>query len=486
MQALSSLFRACHISNSYDACHISGPRLSWVRACHFSRTVALGLAALFALAACGGSDSSDSDYEFAYLQFYNASPNGANVEMREVDGDSFGSAQFGDATSMYSMESGELVLEFIRTDSDDQEVYIDEITVNLKEGEKTMIVMSGDFNSPSFNEYSYERETLEDHFRLLAISVTMDGESFDFYMSDAGDPFEAANFLGTITPNDLGELTYWDGDDDSDDFDEGEYTVYLTAPGSTDVIFESQTLDFIYETEYVMALRDVSGAIQEGLVVDTILNSSTVSGLTDVEADAQYRIYNSTNLDTPVTVTFGGNTDEEDIEFTLAADELSDFTAIRYGDYRVSVEDTSGSITNLSNKLITLNQGESKAILIYEKDGKLGASTFEESGLPQAYDKTVNFINLVSDYDDVEIFLVRHDETIDTAEYRVNNLEFGETSTEVLPSDFYEVIAVYEDDNDEQVLLDRTALFGFTEEENYIVTVEPADTATGYEINILF
>ena len=68
----------------------------------------------------------------------------------------------------------------------------------------------------------------------------------------------------------------------------------------------------------------------------------------------------------------------------------------------------------------------------------------------------------------------------------MNNLEFGETSTEVLPSDFYEVIAVYEDDNDEQVLLDRTALFGFTEEENYIVTVEPADTATGYEINILF
>jgi hypothetical protein len=56
----------------------------------------------------------------------------------------------------------------------------------------------------------------------------------------------------------------------------------------------------------------------------------------------------------------------------------------------------------------------------------------------------------------------------------------------VLPSDYYEVIAVYEDDNEEQVLLDRTALFGFTEEENYIVTVEPADTPTGYEINVLY
>ena len=65
-------------------------------------------------------------------------------------------------------------------------------------------------------------------------------------------------------------------------------------------------------------------------------------------------------------------------------------------------------------------------------------------------------------------------------------LEFAESTSEVLPSDYYEVIAVYEDDNEEQVLLDRTALFGFTEEENYIVTVEPADTPTGYEINVLY
>ena len=64
------------------------------------RAVAIGLVALLGLTACGGSDSSSSDYSYAYIQFYNASPNGANVEMREVDGDSFGSAQFGDTTSL--------------------------------------------------------------------------------------------------------------------------------------------------------------------------------------------------------------------------------------------------------------------------------------------------------------------------------------------------------------------------------------------------
>ncbi|NDV91739.1 DUF4397 domain-containing protein [Alteromonas sp. 345S023] len=449
------------------------------------RTVALGLIALLGLSACGGSDSS-SDYSYAYIQFYNASPNGANVEMREEDGDSFGSAQFGDATAMYSMDNDEIDLEFIRTDSDDQEVLVGNYTVKLKYGVKTLIVLSGDFDNPVISEYTYERDTMEDHFRLFALSVTLDEDSYDFYLSDSGDPFEAANFLGTVTANEMIEFEYWDQDDDSDNFDEGEYTIYLTEPGSTDVVFESQTLDFVYETEYLLTIRDVSGAIQNGVVVDTILNSSSVTALTDVEADAQYRIYNSTNVDSDLTVTFGGNTDEEDVEFTLSADELSDFSEIRYGDYRVTVTDPSGELTSLSNKLITLNQGESKAILIYEQDGALGAATFIESGLPQAYDKTVNFVNLVSDFDDVDFYLVRNDETIDTAEYDLQNLEFGETKTEVLPSDYYEVIAVYEDDNEEQVLLDRTSLFGFTEEENYIVTVEPADTATGYEINILY
>ncbi|BFT31599.1 DUF4397 domain-containing protein [Alteromonas sp. D210916BOD_24] len=461
---------------------ISQPSLcvTWLRA------IAVGLIVLVGLSACGGSDGSSSDYTYAYIQFYNASPNGANVEMREVDGDSFGSAQFGDTTSMYSMESGEIELEFIRTDSDDQEVFIEELEVDLREGYKTIVVMSGDFNAPTFTVYSFERETLEDHFRLFALSVAVDDTSYDFYMSESGDPFEAANFLGTITTGEMVELSYWDTDDDSDDFDEGEYTIYLTAPGGDEVIFESQTIDFIYETEYLMTLRNVSGAIQEGLVVDTILNSSTVTALTDVEADSQYRIYNSTNIDTPLQVTFGGNTDEEDVSFTLAAGQLSDFSAIRYGDYRVTVTDPTGTVTALNNKLITLNQGESKAILIYATNDKLGAATFVESGLPQAYDKTVNFINLVDDFDDVDFYLVRNDETIDTAEYDVQNLEFAENTTEVLPSDYYEVIAVYEDDNEEQILLDRTALFGFTEEENYIVTVEPADTPTGYEINVLY
>ncbi|MBU2977253.1 DUF4397 domain-containing protein [Alteromonas sp. C1M14] len=441
------------------------------------------LAVAVGLTACG-SDS-DSDYSYAYIQFYNASPNGSTVTMQDDDGDELGSAQFGDSTSLISTDNGDLDLEFIRTDSDDQEVLLHEMTVKLKTGYKTLIVLSGDFDDPDWTEYQFKRESIEDdHFRLFVTSVREDQSQYDFYMSDDGDPFEAANYLGTMTYGELNELEFWDPDDDSDDFDSDEYTIYITNPGETEVLFESQTLDFDYDIEYVLAVRDLSGALNDGMSVDAILNSSYVTNITDVDADAQYRIYNSTDYD--VTVTFGGEDGVDDTVFTLNAGELSDFTDIDYGDYRVTVDTEEDGIESLSNKLVTLNQGESKAIMIDLNGNKLSANSFVESDLPQSYDKTVSFVNLVDDFDDIDFYLVRNDETIDTADYYTLNMEFEESSTLVLPSDYYEVIAVYEDDNDEQILLDRTALYGFTEDENYIVTVEPADNATGYEINVLF
>ncbi|GGW82546.1 DUF4397 domain-containing protein [Alteromonas halophila] len=436
-----------------------------------------------ALTACGDSDSEDTEYSYAYLQFYNASANGANIEMREVDGSSFGSAQFGDATTLFSLEEGDIELEFVRTDADDQEVLIDTLTVTINEGEKTLMVLSGDFDAPSITRYSFKREELDEHFRLFTVGLMTQETYFDVYMSESGDPFEAAEFVGTADNASLTEMVFWDGDSDSDDFDSDEYTLYLTEPGATDVVFESQTIDFLYDTEYVLAVRDISGAIKNGMTVDMVLNSTSVTAITDVDAASQYRVYNATSA--PLTITLGGNTDEEDQQFTLAPDSLSEFTAIRYGDYRISAESEDASIGALNNKLVTLNQSESKAILLYQTSDALNAATFIESSLPQTYDKTVNFINLSPDIDDLDVYMVRNDETIDTAQYSVQNLSPAESTSDILPPDYYEVIAVYEDDNGEQTLLDRTPLIGFNEEQNYIVTLEPANTPTGYEIAIL-
>jgi hypothetical protein len=441
-----------------------------------------------ALVACGGSsEEEESTYSESYLQFYNGSSNSALTTMSEVDGSDLGSATYGDATSLFSAESGELELEFYRSDADDQEVSLQEMTVNLKDGEKLLLVLSGDYANPSFDEFRFEREELDDHFRLFVTSVVSDQNSYDLYMSDAGAPFSAANFLGTVNYQGFDELIYWDADTDSDNFDEGEYVLYLTEPGSDQPFYESTTINFNFDTEYVLALRTTTGAIQDNLEIDLIINSSTITPYADADASAQYRVYNSLDISSPINLTLNGNDGAGD-SIELAANTLSEFSVVDFGDYRLSAIAQDESNMSFNNRLVTLNQGESKAILLYQDaESNLTSLALEESTLPQVYDHQIQVANLSPDFFEVDLYFVRKDETIETAEYHINGIDYAESRSITLPSDFYELIAVYDDNTDTQVLLDRTALVGINEEVNYILTIEKTDeSATGYKISLLF
>lgn len=117
-------------------------------------------------------------------------------------------------------------------------MYIDEIIVDFEVGYKIIVVMSGDFNVFIFNVYLYECEIMEDYFWLFVFLVVVDDLFYDFYMSELGDLFEVVNFLGIVIIGDMIELNYWDVDDDSDYFDEGEYIIYFIELGSDEVVFE--------------------------------------------------------------------------------------------------------------------------------------------------------------------------------------------------------------------------------------------------------
>ena len=142
--------------------------------------------AALGLSACGGSDDNNNDFPDAYLQFYNGSANSAVTAVREKDVGVLGSASYGDSTSLFTRDAGNIELEFFRTDSDDQEVLINETTVNLSDGQKTLMILSGDFANPTFSEHKYVREELDNHFRLFATALVSDQSSYDLYMSDSG------------------------------------------------------------------------------------------------------------------------------------------------------------------------------------------------------------------------------------------------------------------------------------------------------------
>jgi hypothetical protein len=448
----------------------------------------LGVLLASLLTACSNSDDSNQTFaSSAYVQFYNGSSNSAQTIMRGTEQPRIlGSAAYGDATSLFSVEGGVTEVEFYRTDSDDEEVIIETRDIDLPTGQKTLVMLSGDFANPTFNEFRFTREELVDHFRLFAVSVTSDQTSYDLHMSDSGAPFAAANLLGTVNYESFDELTYWAPDSDSDDFDEGSYTIYLTAPGSQDVIFESDTVSFQFATEYVLVIRGSTGALQSGVEVDLVLNSSTVSNYDDINASAQFRIYNSLDDDT-VTVSLNGNGDVNP-SAELAPNSKTDFTEVEFGDYRLTAESTTNAELTFNNRLVTLNQGESKAILIYQNAAdKLTSVSFNESTKPQVFDKQVAAANLVSDYADVDLYFVRKDETVESAQFLISSIDPGEVKGVTLPSDFYELVAVFDDNEDTQVLLDRTELLGLNEEQNYIITIEEsASSPTGYKISVLY
>ena len=448
----------------------------------------MGVVLATGLTACSSSDDDNQQFSnAAYVQFYNGSSNSAQTIMRGTEETQvLGGASYGDSTSLFTAEGGFTEIEFYRTDSDDEEVIIETREIDLPTGQKTLVMLTGDFANPTFNEFRFNREELEDHFRLFAVSVTDDQTSYDLYMSDSGAPFSAANLLGTVNYESFEEQTFWAPDSDSEDFDEGSYTVYLTAPGSQDVIFESDTISFQFDTEYVLVIRGSTGALQSGVEVDLVLNSSSVSNFDDINASAQYRIYNSLDNDA-VTVSLDGNGDTNP-SVELAANAKTDFTEVEFGDYRLSAESTTDGALAFNNRLVTLNQGESKAIIIYQDEtDALTSMSFNESTQPQVFDKQVAAVNLVSDFADVDLYFVRKDETVESAQFLIASIDPGEFKGVTLPSDFYELVAVFDDNEDTQILLDRTELIGLNEEQNYIISIEESETSpTGYKISVLF
>lgn len=438
----------------------------------------------FLLPACGGSGGSDSDnsYPEAYVQLYNGSANSASTSLY-IDNNALGDASYGEATGLYTQDAKEVTLSLRRTDASDKVVEVMSQDINLSDGHKSLYLMLGDYTDPELVEHKFERAELDDHFTLHAISTVAEKE-YDLYVAEAGAPLTDAHLMGSLMFGELVEAEYWDGDSDSADWNVDDYVVYLTEPGKTEVLYESGTMAFNFETEYVMVVRSSAGASQNNLIVDLIINSSRVPTYRDIRAGAQYRFYNSMETGIDLTATLKGNDIEKNTD--VAARELSAFSNVKYGDYQISASSEDAQWA-FSNRLLTLNQGESKTVVLYRNaQDQLSSLAFEDSELPQVYEHEVNVANLVKDYSSIDIYFVRQDETVDTAQYKLLNLGFAESDDISLPSDYYEIIALYDDNSGNQTLLYRTQALAIDEEVNYLVSVEPdSSSASGYRVALL-
>ncbi|KXI30941.1 hypothetical protein [Paraglaciecola hydrolytica] len=439
-----------------------------------------------ALLACGSSKDKEeeSTYSEAYLQFYNGSATSALTYLREVDGQALGSAVYGDATSLLTVESGEMALKFYRQDTDNKEILIEEMQSTLKKGEKSLMILSGSGSAQNVAEHKFVREELSAEFRLFSSSVIEGDSRYDLYLADEGDTFSEAHKLNTLAYQDFSEVNYW-GATSADNFKLGSYVVYLTLPGQTEPVFQSAPIAFSFTTEYVLLLRATAGANSGNIEVDVVANSSTVTTYSDVNESAQYRIYNSLPSGASLHVTLDGSGNNSST-LDVAAKTLSDFTDMNFGNYRLSAELVSDASISFNNNFVTLNQGTSKAIILYQNaNNELKSLAFNESTLPQSFQFQVEVVNLLAEFSSLELYFVRAGETLDNAKYVISALNFAKSKSITLPDDTYEILALVTS-NGTQLLLDRSEQVEFEQGKNHIISIEKDDTSvSGYKIRIL-
>ncbi|WP_240223089.1 DUF4397 domain-containing protein [Rheinheimera hassiensis] len=431
------------------------------------------------LTGCGSSNSDDTSatYTSSYIQLYNGSANSTSTRLILTDSDDSsvlaGAATYTDATSLVTYTPATYDIKLSRLNSDGDDISALETSITLRQSYKHLLLLTGDYNSPELLTLEFLRDdSLTDTFKLYVVSLLPD-DAYDVYLSKSDATFDDATLAATLNYSQISSVL---------EFDSGNYIIYVTAAGSRDILFQSSKYNFEYLTEYVLVPRIASGPLAGNIAVDVINNTTTVGNLTDLTAQAQFRLYNS--------IDSIGNSDiylNDSITFTsLAADSLSDYVELAAKDYRLSASDEQG-VFYLNSALMTLNQGQSKAVVLYQNaSANTAAVVVEESNAPQIYDFDVNVVNTITSYSSLSVYFVPPNETIDTAEYYITSLNSGAQKEINVPDGEYTVFLLYTDSNKNQTLLAESEVQQFVAGSNYLLIAEPDNSSnSGYKLSVL-
>ncbi|KKO47309.1 hypothetical protein WG68_01320 [Arsukibacterium ikkense] len=428
----------------------------------------LALGALLSLTACGGS-SDDQAVSKSYVQFYNGAADSANPNFR-FDDKSVGSARFGDASNVITLDSASYTLAVQETGASSPLLSAD---VNLSEDQKHLYIITSTDQQFSYLSLSFAREKqLDDQFDLYLSNLAISQPNLDIYLSAADESFTDATLLDKLA---LHEISSTPSRNNT-----GKYNLYLAEAGADAPLFVGKNLDFAFENTYVLVVRDQHGPIANQLAVDVILNSSSVGRYMHQDAQAQFRLYNS--LAQPLQAAL----DNSPLA-SLNADTLSNYQTLSKGDYSLSIRDSDHQLL-LNSALLTATAGESQLVILYQNaSNALEALAVKESDKPQLQSNDVIVSNLVADFDKLHYYFIRQDETIATARHNIKNLAFKKQQSLNLPKDYYAIALVHVADNGSTTLLDKTNSMMLQPGQRYLLTAEQDDTAaSGYRLKLNF
>lgn len=420
------------------------------------RVIALSLSLLSGLTACGSSSDKDDDetnYAQSYLQFYHGATSLEPVQL-QVNHHQPSQLNLGQASSLRTLDATEH--EFSLTTVQSQQQLL-KTSKALTSGYKHLMILTEQEGEPELLAVEFDRNvSLEQQFMLTLTNLSVQFPELDIHLVKADQTLSEAELLETLSPF---EVAY-----PNDKLARGYYSVYLTKPGQQQVEFQSQQFHFQYNSTYSLIVRDQPGPLTDQLLIDVVLNSSTTEQLQHRQAPAQFRLFNSMQ---PIQVLL----DQEPLQ-ALEHAELSHYTLLPQGDYQLTVQDMEGN-SLIQNQLLSLQQGQSKVmVLFHDRTGAARNLQYIEPNRPQQHQHDVTVVNLNQTFDELNLYFVRADETIQSAQYKVQKLAIGKQQQIRVPSNAISLALTATTSQGNELLLEKTAPMTLQQGQHYLISLE--------------
>jgi hypothetical protein len=420
------------------------------------------------LVGCGGSSKDEATAD-SYLQFYNGAAVAGNTQLKASD-TSIGSATYGDVSAVATLKASSYKLELTDVGSAENVLSKD---VTLNKGDKTLFMLTQQGEQYDYLSLTFKRDIkAEEKFNLYLANLSEQYPLLDIYIAAENKSFSDATLLDSLSLREVSTT--------AKSQKIGKYNLYLTQAGATTPLFTARAVSFAYENTYVVIVRDKHGPMANQLSLDIVLNSSTVTAYNNIDAAAQFRLYNS--LSQPIDLALDSQT-----VATVPAGQMSSYIPGAKGDYSLSVRDSSGALL-LNSALLSLVAGDSKAVLLYNNAAaRTEALAVQEKDTPQLRSHDVMVANLVADFTQLQFYFVRQSETISNAKYHIKNLQFKKQQYISLPKDYYAIALVQVAENGSTTLLDKTASIMLEPGKHYTLLAEKDDAApSGYKIKLVY
>ncbi|TQV73707.1 DUF4397 domain-containing protein [Aliikangiella marina] len=464
------------------------------------------LVSLFGLSFLSGCDSSSSNVdETGYVQFINAAKNSPNIRVTYTDSDGsdiVDAIPYGSASPLRNISSGDYDMVISWQESQDEFNDIFDGDIQVTDDRVDVVLISGDFSQPDLVYFEFDRDIDslsddddEDQFSLQIINANQDSTGVDVYLSRENETFNEAQLVTNSIYQQISDVQRYDVE---------SYKIYITATGSNAVVYESNTIDFNSNYQYLVVLREETGPSDSEYTVDVITNIFT-SNFPDKESKTELRLFNGIighellpEYTGVIDVNIDGTEESQSIE-DLAIGTMSDTMIFSASDYSMDIIPNDLIEPIAENHFISLNPNDDKTVFLYlteeteEVDDAPDETTVyvnslivENSNRVSLYDHEIKIINLVQDddFDAIEVYFVRSNETVATADYKATASR-ASPRTVTLPNNTYDVSLIVQVNSSELLLDFQSITLDADSGDKYLIIEEDVESGSGYSMQLI-